>query len=577
MGIPKRENESKSPQHPVTQVVAPVKKKVPFYKYDTEEFKKFFDLTGGSLLYCLSAAFVAYGIVKVMGPLLSNGQALKEALPCIFTLHAYELALLGVLILIVSRKVVDDAISVVIIMALFLVGTSIALGSVANTGISESLWLGGFGVFIAFVKFSAMKQFARIPFKALSFLGLGILVACNYFGPAILARSIAAEVLPESTRREIWWVFWLTLMTGSALIIIEAMKTKAHQQTKDINRTPFLQSPVMVYLFSLIVVACSGTHQYAMAYASGLQRVIGDYVPVSLIAVLFVLEILRNLGKRFGVVEIVISCVPLSLMIFAIDQRSVLSSSAFGFGLLGYPPVTFALSGLIIVGWSLYNRRFKMLTVGFLYVLGIILTWGFSPERPYDLNIHSCVISFVIAAIIYGLIRKNQYLCVTGIIALCVDLSQLSSFVELSKSLDLTTAGGLAGVYGLSTIILCVIFGGKMHKVLRGIGALCLIVFAFDYLPKDFHWRYVIVLAGTILIAYVLWLRTRDLFSASIIWLPSVIKLYIAGKCFGHWRSVIVGFLLLGAGVFASILKLRLRNRVAKPNKIESGSGSPPV
>jgi hypothetical protein len=575
MEIPKKENEYKSPPQSGTQVTAPVKKKVPFYKYDTEEFKKFFDFTGGSLLYCLSAAFVAYGIVKVMGPLLSNVQALKDALPCIFTLHAYELALLGVLIFIVSRKVVDDAVSVVIIMALFLVSTSIALGSVADTGISKSLWLGGFGVFITFVKFAVMKRFARIPLKALSLLGLGILIVCNYFGPAILARSIAAEVLPESTRREIWWVFWSILMAGSALIIIEAMKAKVRRKTQDINRTPFLQSPVMVYLFSLIVVAASGTHQYAMAYASGLERVIGDYVPLSVIAVLLFFEILRNLGKRFGVIEVVISCVPLSLMIFAIDQRSVVSSSAFGFGLLGYPPVTFALSGLIIVGWSLYNRHFKMLMAGFLYVLGIILTWGFSPEHPYDLNIHSCVISFVTAAIIYGLIRKNQYLCVTGIIALCVGLSQSSSFLELLKSSDLTVAGGIAGIYGIGSVILFIIFGRKTHKFFRFLGALCLVVFAFDYLPKDFHWRYVIVLMGTIFITVILWLRMRAPFTVSIIWVPSVIKLYIAGKLFGHWRSVIVGFLLLGVGMFASILKLRLRNRAAKQNIIESGSRNP--
>lgn len=55
-----------------------------------------------------------------MGPILSKGGALRESLPCIFTLHVYELALLGVLVLIVTRKVVDDAISVAILTALFL-------------------------------------------------------------------------------------------------------------------------------------------------------------------------------------------------------------------------------------------------------------------------------------------------------------------------------------------------------------------------------------------------------------------------------------------------------------------------
>ena len=77
-----------------------------------EVLKDFFGSISGSLLYCLSAIFVAYGIVKVLGPVLSESQALQDAFPCIFTLHVYELALLAVLILVVSRKVVDDAMSI---------------------------------------------------------------------------------------------------------------------------------------------------------------------------------------------------------------------------------------------------------------------------------------------------------------------------------------------------------------------------------------------------------------------------------------------------------------------------------
>lgn len=571
MDITEKENEYKVLPKSRTQVTASAKKRIPF-SFHTEGLRKFFDFAGGSLLYCLSAAFVAYGIVNVMGPLLSKGEALKEALPCIFTLHAYELALLGVLILIVSRRVVDDAISVAIIMALFLVGTSMALGSVADTGISQCIWLGGIGVVMVFVKFYAMRRFARIPLKVLSILGLAILIICNYFGPIILARSVVMETLPESTRRQIWWLIWLVMLAGVALVIIEATRGKVRQHVQETTRTPFLQSPVMVYLFALIVVAASGAHQYAMAYTSGLERVIGDYVPITAAAALFIIEILRNLGKRFGVTEVVISCVPLSLMIFAIDQKSVLSSSEFAAALLGYPPVILGLTGLAIVCWSLYHRRYPMLAVGFLYVLGVILTWGFSPQHPYDLNVRACVASFVTALIVYGLVIKNQYLCITGIITLCVGLSQLTAFSEISKSYDLTMAGGLAGVYGLSTAILCIIFGGKMHKILRIIGALSLAVFAFDYLPNNFHWRYAIVLIGTVFLMVILWLHTKDAIAISIIWVPSVIRLYIAAKQIGYWRSVIVGFLLLGAGVIASILKLRVRNR-ANSNKIESGLG----
>ena len=88
----------------------------------------------------------------VLRPVLESSNSLRDAMPCLLTLHVYELALLGVLLLIVFKKVVDDAVSLAILMALFLVGTSIALGSVANRGITMSLYVGLFGIVVGFCK-----------------------------------------------------------------------------------------------------------------------------------------------------------------------------------------------------------------------------------------------------------------------------------------------------------------------------------------------------------------------------------------------------------------------------------------
>jgi hypothetical protein len=570
MDIPEKGNDNtvwlKSPE----QADAPAKKSVPFYEFDTKEFKKFFDFTGGSIFYCLSAVFVVYGIVNLMGPMLSTVEALKNALPCIFTLHAYELALLGVLILIASKKVVDDAISVVILIALFLVGTSMSLGSVADTGIVTSTWLGLLGIALVLVKLGAMRCFARMPFGIMSILGLIVIIACNYLGPIILARSIVIQS-PESSRRELWWLIWLVILAGAGLVIAEAMREKPRQREQN-NRTPFLQTSAMVVIFSLIVIGASGTHLYAMAYTNGLQRVIGDYVPVIAAGTLLVFEILRLSGKRFGFTEAIISCAPLAATMFAIEERSVISGSEFGLGLLGYPPVIIALAGLAIVCWSLYHRHYKMLAVGILYGLGVILTFGFSPDYPHALNFRACLGTAVAILLIYGLVKHNQYLCVAAIVILWFGLSHSDAFTELSKSYQLTKAGGLAGVLGLGFAGLFIIFGSKLNKIIRIIGVLCLMGFLFDYMPKDIHWRYAIALAGTVSLAIILWYRARDVLVISILWLPVFIKTYIAARQFAYWRAVIVGFLLLGAGAAASMLKLRIRER-AESKKSEPQEG----
>jgi len=562
MDIPEKKNEKVGVPKPPLQEFVSARKKTSGVKLDVEGLNKFFNLTGGSILYCLSAVFIAYGIVNVMGPILSKGEALMEALPCIFTLHVYELALLGVLVLIVTRKVVDDAISVAILTALFLVGTSIALGSVADTDITASLWLGLIGVAIAFGKFYVMRRFAGIAFRVLSVLGLGVLVICNYFGPAILARSVLIEPSQESARRGLWWLIGLAMLIGAGLVLIEAMRGKPRQQAQSDSRPALLQTPVMVYFFALLIVAASGVHQYAMAFTSGLERVLGDYVPITAVGVLLVLEILRHLGKRFGIVEVVILCVPFAVTMLTIEEKSVLSSGQVGLELLGYPPVILALTGLAIAGLALYHRRYMLLGVAVFYGLGVILTAGFSPEHPYDLNIKACAGTLVVLFVVYGLIIRNPYVCIEGIIILCVGLSQWDVFSRFAKSYDLTEVGGLAGVFGLSATALCLLFGSRVHKTVRVVGALCLAGFMFDYLSEYTYWRYAIVLFGTVSLTAGLWFRTRDILVIFILWMPFLVRLYIVAKRIAYWRFVIVGFLLLGAGTIASLFKHRIRDRV---------------
>jgi hypothetical protein len=517
--------------------------------------KSFFELTGGSLLYCLSAVFVAYGIVKVLGPILAESSGLKEALPCIGTLHVYELALLSVLVLIVSRKVVDDAISITILIALFLVATGIAQGSVTEKDFSASLYLGLGGIVLALGKFSVMRRFARIPFRALSVAGLGILVTYNYVGPVLMARSVSVNPTEEAVRRDFWLFLCLTMLIGAGFVIIEAMREHARERTDEKERVPLLQSPAMVYIFSLLVIAASGVHQYCMAYSFALERVLGDYIVVITICTLLTLEIIRHLGKRFGVIEIVVSCVPLAITMLAIQQKSVLASGQLGPGLMCYPPVVLALSGLAIGGLAVYHRWYPLVGVAFIYGIGVILTAGFSPENPHDLNTHACIGTLVVALLVYGMIIRNQFLCLAGIIILCFGLLQLETFSKFAADCALTKAGGIAGVFGLGSMSLLLFFGKQLHKAAKIIGILCLAGFVFDYLPESFHIRYLVVLFGTGLLIGGLWLRTKDILAILILCVPYLTRLYMVAKHIAHWRFVILGFLLLGAGTIVSLLK----------------------
>lgn len=419
-----------------------------------------------------------------------------------------------------------------------------------------------------------MRWFAGIAFRVLSVLGLGVLITCNYFGPAILARSVLIEPSHESARRGLWWLIGLAMLTGAGLVLIEAMRGKPRQQAQSDSRPAFLQTPAMVYFLTLLIVAASGVHQYAMAFTSGLERVLGDYVPITAVGALLILEILRHLGKRFGIIEVVILCVPFAVTMLAIKEKSVLSSGQLGLELLGYPPVILALVGLTIAGLALYHRRYMLLCMTVFYGLGVILTAGFSPEHPYDLNIKASAGTLVALFVVYGLTIRNPYACIAGSIILCVGLGHWDAFSEFSKSYQITRTGGLLGVFGLSSAALCLLFGSRVHKVIRVVGALCLAGFVFDYLSEYTYWRYAIVLFGTVLLMAGLWFRTRDILVIFILWMPFLVRLYIVAKRIAYWRCVIVGFLLLGAGTITSLFKRRIRDRVGTETHRESSHNS---
>jgi hypothetical protein len=98
----------------------------------------------------------------------------------------------------------------------------------------------------------------------------------------------------------------------------------------------------------------------------------------------------------------------------------------------------------------------------------------------------------------------------------------------------------------------------------------------FDYLPAICHWRYAAMLGVAVLLTVILWLRIRDVLVVSILWAPFVIRIYTVTKQIAYWRSVIVGFLLLGAGAAASILKMRLKER-SDSQKAQSHEGDSPA
>lgn len=523
--------------------------------FTLDDMKKFFNLTGGSLFYCLSAVFITYGIHNVITPILKNGKSISQALPCIFTLHVYELALLAVLILIVSRKVVDDAISVMVIIALFLVGTSMTLGAVINLNISAGMWIGLGSIVLAFGKFMAIRRFAKVPFTILTLVGLMLMVACNYLGPALLAHSFASEPTQELARRGLWMFLWLIVLAGAGIILIEAIRSNQSFEQQKNEKISFLQSPAMVYIFALILLSATAVHQYSISFTNTLYRAWGDYIPVIAMATLLGIELLRYFFNRFSYLHLAMACIPGAFILLGLEDKAFYSNGSFTLDLIAYPPVACGLIALAITALALYHHWYKLLYAVYPYGLGIILTAGFSPETPWDLNVHPCIVTMAVTLLAYGLVKRNQYVCIASIFVMCIDFVLMDNFAQFAKNNNLTVPGAVAGIAGLGTTILYLIFAKKLKKVFQIAGVIGLAIFILDWLPDQVDYRYAIAsLSATVLIT-AFWLRLRDFIAIAILCAPLCIRFYIAARQLAHWRFIILGFLLLAGGAIASLKK----------------------
>lgn len=518
-------------------------------------FRRFFSFTGGSIFYCVSAVLVAYGVAKVLGPVLSDTDTIGAALPCVGTLWAYEIALLGVLVLIVWRKVVDDAVSVAVIIAIYMVASSVAAGSVAERNLSGAIMLAVAGTLLGGVKLYTMRQFVRIPFGMLSMAGLLLLLVVNYFGPIGMSRLMVGDAAEEAVRRSRWFLIQLGMLAGIGMVVVEAFKVKAMANVGQGEKAAFLQSPVMVYILSLVLLAASGVHQSAIGYMYALDRAVGDFVPMVAVGTFLVLEIVRRFELRYGFLYAGIACVPLAVMGYAIYDKSVYSTGEVGFDIIAYPPVLFGLvgAGLAVVA---VRHRWR----GLWYVIsgcafGVILTVGYSPERPWDLNTFACGGVVAGSMMLYGIVTMKQHFCIAAVGLMTLGVAISDSIMSRAVGWQLTEMGVVLGVAGIGFTVLYVIFGEKLHAVARIAGLVCLGAFIYDFLGNELNGRYAVVVAGGGLPAAVLWLRTRDWLGLLIPAAALAGRIYMLAKNMAYWRFVILGFIVLAVGAFVSLKK----------------------
>ena len=515
-----------------------------------DAIRHFLSLTGGSILYCLSALSIVYGIAQIVGPPLATSDALRDILPCVFVLNGYELALLGVLVLIVTwRHVTDDAISLVLLVAVFLIGSGMTLGVVAPSGLDICLAIGLVCTLLGLGKLYVLRRYIALQFGGLAGLGMAIILAWNFLASSLMARPIMARTATDEIRRSQWLVAWLVLLAGAALILIEAVRRKLPARTDKAQRTPFLYGPTMPLLFFLVALTATGLHQYGTAYMFVIDYAFGDFLPLIAVGALLLLELLRRLPQPWKEAEIVLAATPLLATLVAVTNKSVIVTSGLFPGLLWSPPAMLGLTGIVVLWLSHYHKRYGLFFVALGYVIGVLLVIG----KPHELNWELGGLGLVVLLAAFALMKRNAPLCFATVVAVSVGLGMSDTFTRFFDAHDLVRWGVACGVAGLGSILIGLLFGPQTPRYITYVGVAALIVFVFSCLPKPLQWSDLGLVVLILLASAALWLRTKELLATMALWVPIVPKAYRFATEMSAWSFVVLSFLLLFAGAGVSL------------------------
>jgi hypothetical protein len=523
------------------------------------DLRGFLDLTGGSLLYVLSAFSILYGISEILGPLLVKPAALRDALPCIGALNGYELALLGTLaFIVVWRHVTDDAISLVTLIPLFLIGSGIALCTVAGAnprltaGLGAGCAAAGLGILLV------LRRPIGLSLGGLSMAGLALVVIWSFLADAVLFQVFDVYAEANAARRDLWRVNFLPVLAGGILALAGAVRSKAQEEAEAGPPRPFLRTVPMACLFSLVLLAAAGAHLYATGYIFSVPLAAGDFLLLFSLLSLLAAEALLGSGSGRLIPAACAVSVPLAVALAGLGIPGFFDAPfAWGPGILGHPALVFGATGGAAVWLAARTRWPGFWAIAGACAIGVTLTAGVTPGGPEAWNWRTAVGGVAAFLGVRGMVLKRAPGCLVAVLLGVVDLLSLDAFQRTVTAAELSREGAAAGLVGAGFLAVRVLLNRKPLLPVAVVGAAALAFFAFDYVRHGTAWRDVHILAVLAVAIALVWWRTREILPVLILCVPAVARAWVFFRDLSAWRYVVLSFVLLGAGAWRSSIKGR--------------------
>ncbi|MEM0967235.1 MAG: hypothetical protein AAGJ81_13905 [Verrucomicrobiota bacterium] len=518
-------------------------------------FGHFLRVSGGTVFYCLSALSVIYGILMILGPQLLQSTDPLSAFFSVGALNLYELAVLGTLLFIVTAyRVMDDAITLVVLIPPFLVGSAIALVTIAYNGPNVALAIGILGALVGIGKIESLRRWVGIPMNGLSYGCLVLVILWNFLIGVILIKLSLRDFAPDFETRG-WWFTNVLFVTICGLIVYGQMGRKVGFTHRE--DVPFLQRSPMFHLVCLLLFVGLGVHLYAVGYIFHVPTSPGDFFLIGTLCVLMLVEVLDQSNSRFTDIGAVITGIPLLAVLVGAIDGYFSSPLTLSVEVLGHPLSTLFLGAAGAIWFGIRRRRPSSIWISSAYLICAVLIAGYVPNSPESLNWEAFVATLVFFLFGAGIFLNKYPLSLLAVIIGSIRLAEFCQQRDFFQTLGISFEAGLAWILGLGFSAVSLCFRKDNLFPLSVISAGILGAAGFFSLESSLRPSDWFVVAILLLSATAFWWRFRRLSPVVILCLPILERLWRTSESVGNWWFVILGFCLLAAGGWMSSMKGR--------------------
>lgn len=385
-------------------------------------------IAGGSPLYLLSAACILYGLSQLLVPLYEPFDVpATDGFYCVGAINLYELALLGVALLILWRNVKDDAVSLAVLIGLFLVASAATLNVVAAAAPVQTLIISGCLVVLAGVKLYMMHRRIVRPFAPWQVGALTVMAVWNFTMPNVLASTINIRADRETMLMQ-WRVGLLVMLIATTAAVVDLARLAPGELRWRRDTGAYLHTRRMAMWMVALMVAASWLHAYGQTFAFNLPVHALDLLPLATFGAVWWILVRRARGKARSMADMMIAMVPLALSGYVMLRPPETDAAEAVLRVIHHPGVaaaTAAIGAAAVAGIERRRDMFIPMVIG----LGMsIAACDLPTGKSLDMQIvHIDATLLVLAGVfaIGGLLFRQPSLGVVSAVLLAIEVYRL--------------------------------------------------------------------------------------------------------------------------------------------------------